>query len=200
MTFDSLDVTVRPARPGDAPGAVSLLATIYREGLGFVGDGPPNLGALRARLRGTDPARSFHAVAVSTRDAPAEHRGRPIVVGWLELHRLQATRLEHVAMLTIAVAPDHRRRGVGRRLLRAGHQWAARIGVRKISLHVREGNLGAQRLYAAEGYAVEGREAGQIRTSDGFEDNLIMGRFVHASDAMPAGTPYEAAAPAEVPQ
>ena len=134
---DPAAITVRPARPGDASGAVSLLAAIYREGLGFVGDGPPNLGALRARLRGADPSRSFHAVAVTAADLGRSRRGGPEVVGWLELHRLQATRLEHVAMLTLAVAPGHRRQGIGRRLLRVGHQWAARIGVRKISLHVR---------------------------------------------------------------
>lgn len=175
------DIAIRAARPNDASGAVALLRAIYREGRGFVGDGPPAPANLSARIRGADRRRSLYAVAVARageRSGPDRDEGGEAIAGWLELHRMQPSRLEHVAVLTLAVAPEHRRRGIGRRLLQRADRWANRVDLHKISLHVRAGNQPAIALYRSEGFALEGRERDQIRTDAGFEDNLIMGRFV----------------------
>jgi ribosomal-protein-alanine N-acetyltransferase len=50
---------------------------------------------------------------------------------------------------TIGVAPEFRRRGIGRDLLRACE---ARLGQRRLRLSVRTSNEGAIRLYEGEGY------------------------------------------------
>src|SRR5438309_310439 len=56
-----------------------------------------------------------------------------------------------VPELTLGVRPIHRARGVGRALLRAACESAARQGHQRISLSVERANF-AQRLYASEGF------------------------------------------------
>ncbi|MEX2535686.1 MAG: GNAT family N-acetyltransferase [Trueperaceae bacterium] len=163
------EVTLRRAEVDDARGLVTLQREIYREGRWFVGDGAPAEVAMAQRLRAADPQMSLWVVAAA---------GRQQLCGWLELHRLPSALLRHVATLTLAVAPGWRRLGVGRDLLVLGYDWAQDVGVQKISLNVRASNEGAIRLYQAEGFVLEGRERWQVRTRDGFEDNLIMARFL----------------------
>ena len=63
-------------------------------------------------------------------------------------------------------------------MLRATYPWLRSVGVRRLRLDVRAGNVAARRLYESEGFELEGREVAQIRTDDGFEDNLIMAAFL----------------------
>ncbi|HEX7001547.1 MAG TPA: GNAT family N-acetyltransferase [Trueperaceae bacterium] len=163
-------LTLRPARPSDASEVTRLLSGIYREERYFVGDGPSSSTSLAARIGVDDPQRSLYLVAA---------RGTG-VVGWCELHRSPAWRLEHVAVLTLAVSPTERRHGVGRALLSEAYDWCRRVGVLKVSLQVRAGNEAAIALYRSEGFALEGREVGQVRLERGgpFEDNLIMGKWL----------------------
>lgn len=148
-----------------------LLEGIYAEQRYFVGDGPAPSATLAARISADDEARSTYLVAVQA--------GR--AVGWLELHRSPAWRLQHVAVLTLAVSRSQRRRGVGRGLMRLSYEWCREVGVRKLSLHVRAGNAGAIALYESEGFVLEGREVGQVRLrwgEDEFEDNLVMAKWL----------------------
>jgi GNAT superfamily N-acetyltransferase len=50
------------------------------------------------------------------------------------------------------VAPEHRRRGVARHLLREAEEWARLEGLRSIGLHVIDFNKPARRLYESAGY------------------------------------------------
>lgn len=174
MSPGSGAITYRRALASDARAVTRLLLGIYDERDYFVGDGPAPERNLALRIETDDPHRALYQVAV----AEAE------VVGWLELHRPPARRLEHVAVLTLAVAPGARRRGVARELLRRSYGWCAEVGVVKVSLHVRAGNDGAIALYELEGFELEGRERGQIRLdaersgTDRYEDNLIMGKWL----------------------
>jgi ribosomal protein S18 acetylase RimI-like enzyme len=43
---------------------------------------------------------------------------------------------------------------------------------------VRAGNEAAILLYKEEGFVLEGRERNQVRTREGYEDNLIMAKFL----------------------
>jgi ribosomal protein S18 acetylase RimI-like enzyme len=161
-------VAIRRAEESDAAELVALQRQIYREERWFVGDGAPSVASLAHRIRSADPRMSVWLLA----------SGGSQLWAWLELHRLPPARLRHVASLTLAVAPGKRRQGVGRSLLESGYRWARDAGVRKISLNVRAGNDAATQLYLAEGFVVEGREREQVRTRGGFEDNLIMARFI----------------------
>ena len=59
-------------------------------------------------------------------------------------------------IVTLDVHPEHRRRGLGRALLRHLHAVLRSAATREVTLQVAEDNGGAQRLYAAEGYAAVG--------------------------------------------
>jgi ribosomal protein S18 acetylase RimI-like enzyme len=159
---------VRCARAADAAAWRSLQRGIYDEGAWFVGDGPPSEGALAARLRAMDASRAGVWLAVVDDQ----------VAGWCEASRLPAVRLDHVAVLTLAVAAPFRRRGCGEALLEAAEAWARRLGVRKLSLSVRGRNAAARALYERGGFVLEGVERDHVRSGDSFEDNLIMAKHL----------------------
>ena len=68
---------------------------------------------------------------------------------------LEPDRTGHVT--TLGVAPEHRRRGIARRMLTKVEEGFRRRGVRIVRLEVRSVNLGAQDLYRQLGYAVTQR-------------------------------------------
>ncbi|HKI58629.1 MAG TPA: GNAT family N-acetyltransferase [Trueperaceae bacterium] len=173
MTDTDVGHVIRRARADDAHAVVRLMRAVYAEGRYFVGDGPPYAQALARHIAGDDPDYTLYLLA------DGGDVGERVVAGWLELHRMQPRRLQHVAVLTVAVAPGWRRHGIGRGLLVRSYAWAREVGVRKVSLNVRSGNSAAMALYASEGFVVEGREREQVRLDDGgFEDNVIMARLV----------------------
>lgn len=55
----------------------------------------------------------------------------------------------------LAVAPEHRRGGIGARLMRAAEEWLAARGIRKLELMVRNGNAEVVGFYGRLGYAPE---------------------------------------------
>ena len=60
--------------------------------------------------------------------------------------------LEESHMTNIAVLPEYRGRGIGRRLMEALMQYASNLGVSYMTLEVRAGNAKAQALYASLGF------------------------------------------------
>jgi ribosomal protein S18 acetylase RimI-like enzyme len=74
-----------------------------------------------------------------------------VAVCFLSFCTFEARRLINVHDL--AVAPGHRRRGVGRRLLEAVEAGARELGCCRITLEVREDNAPARALYARFGMA-----------------------------------------------
>lgn len=55
----------------------------------------------------------------------------------------------------VAVAPDARRRALGRRLMAAAEAWVRECGVRKLELMVRDSNASVAAFYRAIGYRQE---------------------------------------------
>ena len=167
-------VVIRPVTVSDAGSLGALHRSIYAEGRWFVGDGPPLAETLRGRIRTLVPTRSLYLVAAETGDLV----GRSEVQGWLELHRLTPHKLEHVAVLTIAVGQPFRRQGLAGALLAHAYPWVREVGVLKIQLSVRAKNAAALSLYKREGFELEGRERNQVFDDGGFEDNLLMAKFL----------------------
>jgi ribosomal-protein-alanine N-acetyltransferase len=76
----------------------------------------------------------------------------------------------------LAVAPDARRRGVGRALLGRVVDELTSMEVRTVHLEVRESNLAARTLYASTGFRAVGRRRGYYRQP--FEDALLLRREI----------------------
>ena len=70
-------------------------------------------------------------------------------------------------VLTLAVAPSHSRRGVGRALLDAALVVAAAAGAERVFLEVAEDNAPAIALYRAAGFDKAGRRVGYYARKSG---------------------------------
>ena len=70
-------------------------------------------------------------------------------------------------VLTVAVAADARRQGLGRCLVQAAAQTAAARGVRTLFLEVAADNSSAINLYRGEGFEAAGLRRGYYSRSDG---------------------------------
>ena len=96
----------------------------------------------------------------------AELDGRVVgmIVVWLIVDEA------HVA--TLATHPDHRRLGIGRRLLAHALRQIMQDGARSSFLEVRASNLAAQEMYRKFGYEATGRRRHYYRDND--EDAILM--------------------------
>jgi ribosomal-protein-alanine N-acetyltransferase len=78
---------------------------------------------------------------------------------------------DEAEVLTIAVAPGARRRGVGAALLHEGARHARKLGARTMFLEVGESNAAAMALYARAGFRTVGRRRSYYGA---FEDALVL--------------------------
>ncbi|GEO81197.1 ribosomal protein S18-alanine N-acetyltransferase [Pararhodospirillum oryzae] len=82
-------------------------------------------------------------------------------------------------ILTVAVRPDRRRQGVGRRLLDAALSAAAKANATAMILEVARDNTAALGLYHRYGFALRGQRPRYYNRTDGTTaDALILGRSV----------------------
>jgi [ribosomal protein S18]-alanine N-acetyltransferase len=79
-------------------------------------------------------------------------------------------------VLTLAVAPDARRRGIGAGLVAAGLARAAEMGAAMVFLEVAADNAPALGLYRAAGFAEAGRRPGYYLRADGTRTDAILMR------------------------
>ncbi|MGZ8562110.1 MAG: ribosomal protein S18-alanine N-acetyltransferase [Candidatus Limnocylindria bacterium] len=80
--------------------------------------------------------------------------------------------VDEAHITTFGVHPDHRRQGVGRRLLLRLAELAIELGTVRLTLEVRVSNVPAQTLYRSFGFHVAGRRIAYY--SDDGEDALVM--------------------------
>jgi ribosomal-protein-alanine acetyltransferase len=103
--------------------------------------------------------------------AAMSHPGKPL--GFL-LARAAADEAE---ILTLAVAPRHRRRHIGSRLLAGAADILAAAGARRLHIEVACSNIPATRLYETAGFAISGTRRDYYAKSDGScEDAVMMSR------------------------
>jgi [ribosomal protein S18]-alanine N-acetyltransferase len=77
-------------------------------------------------------------------------------------------------VLSLAVAPECRRRGLGDALLRALLGEAVKRGAGRLLLEVAAKNDAGIALYRRHGFQEIGRRSGYIRTGQGLEDALVL--------------------------
>lgn len=88
---------------------------------------------------------------------------------------------DEAEILTLAVAPYHRRCGVASKLMEAGHTEAQTRSITSILLEVARSNVGAHALYTRFSYKHVGiRKAYYRREKGKTEDALVMARSIVA--------------------
>jgi len=147
---------IRAAGPADAEAIVALNRRVAAEAAQFLAyDIDPVTGAdmLKAKLAaGPGGDRVLVAAAEGA------------LVGMLLLRRHLHPAYQGVLQLGLAVDPDRRRQGIGRRLVRTAIASARTAGVRRLQLAVVADNRPALDLFHREGFSIEGRliEAAEI--------------------------------------
>ena len=84
--------------------------------------------------------------------------------------------LDEAEILTLAVSPDRRGCGIGRRLVEAGAVNLTRLGVVSLSLEVACDNVAALALYQKTGFQPAGRRKAYYRRAGGAVDAVVMQR------------------------
>lgn len=154
MNPDSPRLAFRPLEAGD----VDVLAGWLRDA-----DLGRGLESASARARAISDPRIVCQVAID------EH-GRRVGIYRLDLAP------DQTAELTLVVAPDARRRGVGSRLLAAALETARRLGLRSLVALVTTGGAGAKAFFLASGFESLGE------ASPGF---VRLSRIVHSGESLP---------------
>ena len=160
-------LVVRRAHPGDAGALVELAEAVASEPEGWlISDGTWRTpGEERRFLRAL---RRYSDAAVFVAELPEG------IVGRLSLGRDPHPASRHVADLGLMVAVSHRRRGIGKALLREAVQWARGSGIRKLELHVFPHNEAAIALYESFGFRREGLRRGHYRRGEEYVDAVLM--------------------------
>ncbi|MHC1783111.1 MAG: ribosomal protein S18-alanine N-acetyltransferase [Anaerolineaceae bacterium] len=117
--------------------------------------------AFRHEVTGNENARAWVAEVQNT---PGQRVVIGVVVIWLVLDEA------HVG--TIAIHPNHRREGVGRRLMDLALAEAAKEGASLVYLEVRRSNLPAIHMYQEMGFKIVGERKKYYQ--DNGEDALLM--------------------------
>jgi RimJ/RimL family protein N-acetyltransferase len=84
----------------------------------------------------------------------------------------------HVGELSIAIAEEHRDRGLGKALLDVAVAWAGAVRLRRLVLAVLDGNDRAIAAYQRAGFVREGVQRGQVSISGEDRDLVLMGRLL----------------------
>jgi diaminopimelate decarboxylase len=163
-------VEIRPARPRDLRSFLDHLRAVAAERrfirTEHVPSRPSRLWRRRFRRSWTEEGASLVAIAGGK------------VIGSLGISREEGSITRHVASLGMSVDADWRGRGVGSALMSEALRWAHANRVEKLTLSVYPHNTRAIALYRKFGFTDEGRLSGQSKKSYGYEDEVIMSRWL----------------------
>ena len=164
-------VEIRPAVPSDARGWVRHITEVAAEGR-FIRTEEVRWtpSQMRKRFRKPWTKDELQAVAVSIAD------GKVIGSIWVGRDANPVTR--HVASLGMSVDREWRSKGIGSALMTEAFRWARWAGIEKIGLTVYPHNQRAINLYKKYGFLEEGRLTGHSKKSYGYEDEVVMGRWL----------------------
>ena len=151
-----MEIQVRAYTRADLPDLIRIWNEVVEDGVAF-----PQEDLLDASS-GTD------FFAEQTYTAVAEERQTGRICGLYILHPNNVGRCGHLCNASYAVSASDRGRGVGRQLVRACIDQAARLGFRILQFNaVVATNTPARRLYESLGFQQLGVIPGGFRLSDG---------------------------------
>ena len=159
--------TIVPIARRHIPGFHAALDSVASEGSFLAIRSAPSLTRTRRAVIDSLEEGAVHVVALHLDE----------VVGWCDLRPKTAMTLRHSAVLGMGVLRDHRRRGLGARMLGMALEMAGEHGIRRAELIVRGDNISAIGLYRRFGFLVEGTLR-QYMLVDGVSyDALLMARL-----------------------
>jgi len=100
------------------------------------------------------------------------------IVGYITVISGKFLKVRGTAYIVMGVLASHRGRGIGTELLACAEQFARAGGVHRMELEVFENNTNAVRLYEKFGFVAEGRRREAIKTPEGYEDVIWMGKLL----------------------
>ena len=106
----------------------------------------------------------------------AKDAGR--IVGYITVVFGKFLKVRGTAYIVMGVVASHRGRGIGTALLTHVEELARAQGTHRIELEVFEKNENAVGLYEKLGFVAEGRRREAIKTSNGYEDIIWMGKLL----------------------
>jgi len=99
------------------------------------------------------------------------------IVGSVSLDRSYLIKLNHIVTFGITILKEYCGLGIGSLLMKKVIEWTKSNGVEKIELEVFGNNTSAIMLYKKFGFVEEGRKRKNIKTNEGYQDMILMGRF-----------------------
>lgn len=130
----------------------------------------------------TDVAARLAAVHAEAFDAPWDAAAFGSLLGQAGVHLVEApdgfilmrTVADEAEILTLAVRPGARRRGVGAELVARGAAEAAARGAARLFLEVADDNAAARALYARAGFGEAGRRPLYYARADGSRRDALL--------------------------
>jgi RimJ/RimL family protein N-acetyltransferase len=190
---DGRPMLLRQAREDDAHALLSALNEVANEGrflLRRSWEITPELEQrwIRVALGGTD------LLVLAVLLESGQQGGELEVAGSLSLVRGRPEFVRHTAELGMWLRSAYREQGLGSAMVEYALAWAAhQPEVEKITLSVRSANRRALNLYGKYGFAEEGRRRAYIKTDTGYEDEVLLSRFVREpAIAHAEAAPYDA--------
>jgi ribosomal protein S18 acetylase RimI-like enzyme len=100
------------------------------------------------------------------------------IIGYITMVTGKFLKGKGTAYIVMGVLASYRGRGIGTQLLAHTEEVARAQGIHRIELEVFENNENAVRLYEKLGFVAEGRRREAIRTPEGYEDVIWMGKLL----------------------
>lgn len=103
-------------------------------------------------------------------------------IGYISVSFARFRKMKENAYVVLSVRSNHRGKGIGTRLMLEAEKMAYKRGIRRLELEVFAKNTGAHGLFKRLGYEEEGRKRRAAKTSDGFDDLILMAKFLESSE------------------
>ncbi len=162
-------VEIRPARPSDGRRWLRHIAAVAAESRYIRTEEVRwTLRQIRQRFRKPYTRDELNVVALEDGE----------LIGTLWVGRENNPVTAHVASLGMSVEQRSRGRGIGSALMAEAFTWARWAEIEKLALTVYPHNQRAINLYKKFGFVEEGRLTGHSKKSYGYEDEIVMGRWL----------------------
>ncbi len=100
------------------------------------------------------------------------------MIGYLSMVFPRYRRLSGNAYITLGVRETYRGQGIGTNLMHEAERYARTREARRIELEVFGTNTRARTLYERHGYVTEGVKKNAVTHNDGFDDMIIMAKYL----------------------